>query len=102
MRGAGRAARGGVSLRRYGRSPENGSATDNEAVCLIARAITLGSGALHQLATTGEVSSEIGGSLEAIYQLLLELAATWSTAFGGCCFRRRDKGPVADCPVHRL
>lgn len=76
----------------------DGSTIDDETAYLIARAITPGSGALHQLAETGEVSPEIGSDLEVAYELLSDLADTWIAALDGYCFRRRDKGPVQGWP----
>ncbi|SRR5713101_2673845 len=76
----------------------DGSTIDDETAWLIARAITPGSGALHQLATTGEISPEIGSDLEVAYELLPELVDTWIAALDGYCFRRRDKGAVQGWP----
>jgi hypothetical protein len=72
----------------------DGSTIDDETAWLIARAITPGSGALHELAMTGEISPEIGTQLEIAYEVLPGLADTWIAALDGYCFRRRDKGPV--------
>jgi len=66
--------------------------------CLIARAITPGSGAVHLLATTGEVSPEIGSDLEVAYDLLPDLADTWIATPDRYCYRRWDKGVVAGWP----
>jgi hypothetical protein len=77
----------------------DGNAIDHETAWLIAKAITPGSGALHQLAMTGEITAEIGGDLEVAYELLPELADTWIAALDGYCFRRRDKGPVQGWPT---
>jgi hypothetical protein len=76
----------------------DGSTIDDETAYLIARAITPGSGVLHQLALTGEVSPEIGGDLEAAYELLSDLADTWIAALDGFCYRRRVKGPIQEAP----
>lgn len=76
----------------------DGGTIDDETAWLIACAITPGSGALHQLAMTGEISPEIGSDLEVAYELLPELADTWIAALDGYCFRRRDKGSVAGWP----
>ena len=76
----------------------DGGTVDHETACLIARAITPGSGALHQLAMTGEITPDIGGDLEVAYELLPELADTWIAALDGYCFRRRVKGPVTGWP----
>jgi hypothetical protein len=46
----------------------DGSTIDDETACLIARVLTPGSGALHQLAMTGEISPEIGSDLEVAYE----------------------------------
>lgn len=94
-----------------GRSPEeqrisdgiaealrDGSTIDHETAWLIAQAVTPGSGALHQLASTGEIGPDIGSDLEAAYQVLPALADTWIAALDGYCFRRRDKGPVQGWP----
>ena len=76
----------------------DGRPIDHETAWLIARVITPGSGALHDLAMTGEISPEIGTQLEIAYELLPELADTWIAALDGYCFRRRDKGPVQGWP----
>ena len=55
----------------------DGSRIDDETAYLIARAITPGSGALRQLAMTGETSPEIGTQLEIAYEFLRHLADTW-------------------------
>lgn len=78
----------------------DGSPIDHETAWLIAKSIAPGSGALHQLATTGEISPEIGSDLESAYQVLPALADTWIAALDGYCFRRRDKGPVQGWPRH--
>lgn len=72
----------------------DGSPIDHETAWLIAKVITPGSGSLHQLAMSGEISPDIGSDLEAAYQVLPELADTWIAALDGYCFRRRDTGPV--------
>jgi hypothetical protein len=77
----------------------DGSVIDHQIARLIARMITPGSGALQQLALSGEITPEIGGDLEVAYQVLPALADTWIAALDGYCFRRRDKGPVADWPA---
>jgi hypothetical protein len=69
----------------------DGSAIDHETAWLIASIVTPGSGALHQLAMTGEISPEIGSDLEAAYQVLPGLTDTWISALDRYCFRRRDK-----------
>ncbi len=76
----------------------DGSTIDDETAWLIARAITPGSGALHELAITGEIGPEIGTQLEIAYEVLPNLADTWIAALDGYCFRRRDKGPVPGWP----
>ena len=76
----------------------DGSPIDHETAWLIARTLTPGSGALHELAMTGEISPEIGVQLEIAYELLPDLADTWIAALDGYCFRRRDKGPVEGWP----
>jgi hypothetical protein len=76
----------------------NGEPIDHETAWLIARSVTPGSGAIHQLAMTGEITPEIGGDLEVAYQVLPNLADTWIAALDGYCFRRRDKGPVPGWP----
>jgi hypothetical protein len=78
----------------------DGSTIDDETAWLIARTITPGSGALHQLAMTGEISPEIGSDLEVAYELLPDLADTWIAALDGYCYRRRDKGPVQGWPQY--
>jgi hypothetical protein len=75
-----------------------GTTIDHETAWLIARSITPGSGALHELAQHGSVGPDIGGDLETAYQLLPEVADTWIAALDGYCWRRRDKGPVAGWP----
>lgn len=77
----------------------DGSTIDHETACLIARAITPGSGPLEQLALTGEISPEIGSDFEIAYEVLPELADTWIAALDGYCFRRRDKGVVLGWPA---
>jgi hypothetical protein len=72
----------------------DGSTIDHETAWLIARAITPGSGALHELAMTGEITPEIGTQLEVAYEVLPDLADTWIAALDGYCYRREDKGPV--------
>jgi len=76
----------------------NGEPIDHETAWLIARAVTPGTGALHQLAQTGEITPEIGSDLETAYEVLPGLADTWIAALDGYCFRRRDKGPVQGWP----
>lgn len=76
----------------------DGSVIDDETAWLIAKIITPGSGALHQLALTGEVSPDIGEDLEVAYEVLPALADSWIAALDGYCFRRRDKEPVAGWP----
>ena len=76
----------------------DGSTIDDETAWLIARVLTPGSGALYQLAMTGEISPEIGGDLEVAYELLPGLADTWIAALDGYCFRRRDKGAIQAWP----
>lgn len=76
----------------------NGEPIDHETAWLIARSVTPGNGAIHQLAMTGEITPEIGSDLEVAYEVLPELADTWIAALDGYCFRRRDKGPVAGWP----
>ncbi len=72
----------------------DGTTIDHETACLIARAITPGSGPLEQLAQSGEVSTEIGTDLEIAYEVLPDLADTWVAALDGYCLRRRHKEPV--------
>jgi hypothetical protein len=55
----------------------DGSPIDHETAWMIARIISPGSGVLHQLATTGEISPEIGSDLEVAYQVLPQVADTW-------------------------
>src|ERR1022692_2717181 len=76
----------------------DGNTIDHETAWLIARSITPGSGPLHELAMTGAISAEIGGDLEVAYEVLPEVADTWIAALDGYCWRRRDKGPVAEWP----
>ena len=76
----------------------DGGPIDDETAWLIARAITPGSGALHELAMTGEIGPEIGAQLEIAYEVLPNLADTWIAALDGYCFRRRDKGSVTGWP----
>ena len=75
-----------------------GEPIDHETAWLIARSVTPGSGAIHQLALTGEITPEIGSDLEVAYGVLPDRADTWIAALDGYCFRRRDKGPVAGWP----
>jgi hypothetical protein len=75
-----------------------GSTIDHETVWLIAKQITPGSGALHDLAMTGEITPEIGTQLEIAYEVLPDLADTWIAALDGYCYRREDKGPVPGWP----
>ena len=76
----------------------DGSTIDHETAWLIAKTITPGGGALHQLALSGEITPEIGGNLEVAYEVSPELADTWIAALDGYCFRRRDKGPIPGWP----
>jgi len=76
----------------------DGRTVDDETAWLIAQAITPGSGALHALATTGEIGPDIGSELEVAYEVVPERADTWIAALDGYCWRRRDKGPVAGWP----
>lgn len=76
----------------------DGSTIDDETAWLIAKIITPGSGALHQLAITGEVTPEIGSDLETAYEVLPDRADTWIAALDGYCYRRQDKGPVPGWP----
>jgi hypothetical protein len=75
-----------------------GQTIDHETAWLIARNITPGSGALHELARTGEISPDIGGELEIAYEVLPNVAHTWIAALDGYCWRRRDKRPVQGWP----
>lgn len=76
----------------------DGSTIDHETAWLIARHVTPGSGALHDLAMTGEITPEIGTQLEIAYEVLPDLADTWIAALDGYCYRREDKGPVPGWP----
>jgi hypothetical protein len=76
----------------------NSEAIDDETAWLIARNASPGTGALEQLALTGEISPEIGGDLEVAYEVLPELADTWIAALDGYCLRRPDKGPLRGWP----
>jgi hypothetical protein len=76
----------------------NGEPIEHETAWFIARIITPGSGALHQLAMTGEITPDIGSDLEVAYEVLPNLADTWIAALDGYCFRRREKGPVPGWP----
>jgi hypothetical protein len=76
----------------------DGSAIDDETAWLIARQVTPGSGALHELAITGEITPEIGTQLEIAYEVLPHLADTWIAALDGYCYRRQNKGPVPGWP----
>ena len=76
----------------------DGSTIDHETAWLIAKHITPGSGALHDLAMTGEITPEIGTQLEIAYEVLPDLADTWISALDGYCYRREDKGPVLGWP----
>ena len=76
----------------------DGRTIDDETAWLIARAITPGSGALHALATTGEIGPDIGGELEVSYEVVSERADTWVAALDGYCYRRQDKGPRPNWP----
>jgi hypothetical protein len=75
-----------------------GRAIDDDTAWLIARAITPGSGALHILATTGEIDPDIGSDLEVAHEVLPEFAETWVAALEGYCWRRLDKGPPSWWP----
>jgi hypothetical protein len=75
-----------------------GEPIDHETAWLIAKHITPGSGALHDLAMTGEITPEVGTQLEIAYGVLPDLADTWIAALDGYCFRRKDKGPVPGWP----
>lgn len=70
----------------------------HETAWLIARAITPGSGALEQLARTGEITPEIDADLAVAAEVLPERADTWIAALEGYCFRRRDNGPIGGWP----
>jgi hypothetical protein len=74
------------------------STTGHETAWLIARYVTPGSGALHELATTGGITSEIGTQLEIAYEVLPHLADSWIAALDGYCYRREDRGPVPGWP----
>jgi hypothetical protein len=76
----------------------DGSTIDHETAWLIAWYITPGSGALHDLTATGEITPEIGTQLEIAYGVLPHLADTWIAALDGYCYRRKDKGPVQGWP----
>lgn len=76
----------------------DGSTIDHETAWLIAKRITPGSGALHDLAMTGEITPDIGTQLEIAYEVLPDLADTWIAALDGYCYRREDKGPVPGWP----
>ena len=76
----------------------DGTPIDDDTAWRIARAITPGSGSLHQLVISGEISPDIGADLEAAYEVLPERADTWVAALDGYCFRRRHKGPVTGWP----
>jgi hypothetical protein len=76
----------------------DGSTIDHETAWLITKHITPGSGALHDLAMTGEITPEVGTQLEIAYEVLPELADTWIAALDGYCYRREDKGPVPGWP----
>jgi hypothetical protein len=62
-----------------------GQTIDHETAWLIAREITPGSGPLHELAMTGEISPDIGSDLETAYEVLPEVADTWIAALDGYC-----------------
>jgi hypothetical protein len=72
----------------------DGSTIDHETAWLIAKYVTPGSGALHELATTGEITPDIGTQLEIAYEVLPHLADTWIAALDGYCYRREAKGPM--------
>lgn len=76
----------------------DGTAIDHETAWLIAKAIEPGSGSLHELAMSGEISADIDSDLETAYEVLPELADTWIAALDGYCWRRRDKGLVKGWP----
>lgn len=76
----------------------DGGTIDHETAWLISKIVSPGSGAVHQLAMTGEISPDIGSDLETAYRVLPNLADTWIAALDGYCFRRRDKGPVQGWP----
>src|SRR5260370_17902198 len=61
----------------------DGSTIDHETAWLIARSITPGSGAIHELATTGAISADIGNDLEVAYEVLPDVAETWIAALDG-------------------
>lgn len=73
----------------------NGESIDHETAWLIANAITPGSGPMHVLATTGEVTADIGSDLEIAADVIPERVDTWIAALNGYCYRRQDKGPLA-------
>jgi hypothetical protein len=75
-----------------------GGTIDHETAWLIAKSITPGSGAVHELAMTGEITPEIGTQLEIAYGVLPELADTWIAALDGYCYRREDKRSVPGWP----
>lgn len=75
-----------------------GRTIDDETAWLIAQAVTPGSGALHILATTGEIDADIGGDLEVAREVLPEVAETWIAALDGYCWRRPDKDPPSWWP----
>jgi hypothetical protein len=79
-------------------SYRDGSTIDHETAWLIARNITPGSGALHELFRTGEISPDIGADFEVAYEVLPDVADTWIAALDGYCYRREDKGPVPGWP----
>jgi hypothetical protein len=61
----------------------SGPVFDYYRLTLFVCALTPGSGALHQLAMTGEISREIRSDLEVAYELLPELAARGSQRLMG-------------------
>jgi hypothetical protein len=73
----------------------SGRVIDHETAWLIARAITPGSGSLHQLALSGEIGPDIDADLAVAAEVMPGRAATWIAALEGYCFRRTDKGPIA-------
>src|SRR5580692_2040762 len=64
-----------------------GRTIDHETAWLIARRVSPGSGALHELSRTGEISPDIGADFEVSYQVLPDVADTWIAALDGYCWR---------------
>jgi hypothetical protein len=58
----------------------DGSTIDHETAWLIAKNITPGSGALHELSRTGEISPDIGADFEVAYEVLPDVVDTWIAA----------------------